>query len=88
MISRTTEHLGLHKPWAAILQFLLCFSHVDRPNIDIVTIDCMPASRNQLKIYFCTDIASYARMEYFLTLGGVLATQDSNAGLQCNSHLG
>ncbi|KAJ7359179.1 aromatic prenyltransferase [Mycena albidolilacea] len=82
MISRTTERLGLHKPWAAILQFLSRFSPADRPNIDIVAIDCVPASRNRLKIYFRTDIASYAQMEYFLTLGGVLATQDIGAGLR------
>ncbi|KAJ7185512.1 tryptophan dimethylallyltransferase-domain-containing protein [Mycena filopes] len=80
MMKRATDRMGLDKPWAKISQFLSRFLPGDRPPIDIVAIDCIPETRNRLKIYFRTDLASYAQMECFLTLGGVLT--DVDAGLR------
>ncbi|KAF8190354.1 aromatic prenyltransferase [Mycena galopus ATCC 62051] len=82
MIKRTTNRMGLDKPWAIILQFLSHFPPECRPKIDIVAIDCAPAAKNRLKIYFRTDLVSYAQMEDFLTLGGMLSMTDVSAGLR------
>ncbi|KAJ7262364.1 tryptophan dimethylallyltransferase-domain-containing protein [Mycena rebaudengoi] len=70
LMERLTFRLGLEKSWAKISDFLSRFLPGDCPKIEIVAIDCVPGSRNRLKIYFRTDILSYAHMEYFLTLGG------------------
>ncbi|KAJ7730977.1 tryptophan dimethylallyltransferase-domain-containing protein [Mycena maculata] len=79
MMKQVTDRLGLGKPWAKISQFLSRFLPGDRPEIEIVAIDCVSASENRLKIYFRTHILSYRHMEYFLTLGGALS--DVAAGL-------
>jgi len=86
MIKRTTDRMGLSKPWATILQFLFRFPPGDSPEIEIVAIDCVPAAKNRLKIYFRTDLGSYAQMEHFLTLGGMLPAADVSTGL-CNAQL-
>ncbi|KAJ6584488.1 aromatic prenyltransferase, partial [Mycena capillaripes] len=82
MMLRTTTRLGLDKPWAKISQFLSRFLPGDRPEIDIVAIDCIPGAKNRFKIYFRVDLVSYAQIEYFLTLGGMVSTADIYAGLR------
>ncbi|KAJ7480134.1 tryptophan dimethylallyltransferase-domain-containing protein [Mycena galericulata] len=68
-------------PWAKISEFLSRFLPGDRPEIEIVAIDCVPGSQNRLKIYFRTDLMSDSHMEYFLTLGGTLSAADLSGGL-------
>ncbi|KAJ7748542.1 tryptophan dimethylallyltransferase-domain-containing protein [Mycena maculata] len=82
MVKKVTDRLGLERPWAKVGNFLSLFPSGDRPAIKIVAIDCVPGSRNRLKIYFRINILSYSHMEYFLTLGGVLSTADLSASFQ------
>ena len=79
-MTRVTSRLGLEKPWAKITHFLSRFLPGDRPEVEIVAVDCVPGAKNRLKIYFRTDILSYSHMEYFLTLAGALSS-DVSAGL-------
>ncbi|KAF7329012.1 Pyr-redox-2 domain-containing protein [Mycena venus] len=82
MLTRTTSRLGLEKPWQKIEHFLSRFLPGDRPEIDIVAVDCVPGAKNRLKIYIRTDILSYSHLECFLTLGGTLPSADVSAGLR------
>ncbi len=81
MMAKTTARLGVDKPWARITDFLSRFLPGDRPEIEIVAVDCVPSAQNRLKIYFRTNLLSYAHMEYFLTLGGTLSSTELSAGL-------
>lgn len=81
MLTHVTSRLGLEKPWAKIMHFLSRFVPGDRPSIEIVAVDCVPSAQNRLKIYFRTDILSYAHMEFFLSLGGTLSSTDVSTGL-------
>jgi DMATS type aromatic prenyltransferase len=83
MMKRTTDRIGLGKPWSKVSQFLSsCFLLGERPEIDIVAIDCVPGAENRLKIYFRADLVSYAQMENLITLGGMLSTADVSEGLR------
>ncbi|KAF7371294.1 Tryptophan dimethylallyl transferase variant 1 [Mycena sanguinolenta] len=81
MLTLITTQMGLEKPWAEITRFLSRFVSNDRPEIEIVAVDCVPSIKNRLKIYFRTHLLSHAHMEHFLTLGGALSSSDVSVGL-------
>ncbi|KAJ7779889.1 tryptophan dimethylallyltransferase-domain-containing protein [Mycena metata] len=81
MLAQLAPRLGLESPWTKITHFLSGFPAGDRPEIEIVAVDCVPGAQNRLKIYFRTDLVSYAQLEYFLTLGDALPSADVSAGL-------
>ncbi|KAJ7640162.1 aromatic prenyltransferase [Mycena rosella] len=82
LLQRMTYRMDLVTPWEKISCFLARFLPGDRPEIEIVAVDCVPCAQNRLKIYFRTDILSYTHMKYFLTLGRSLsATGLRNAQL-------
>ncbi|KAJ6471943.1 tryptophan dimethylallyltransferase-domain-containing protein [Mycena sanguinolenta] len=80
MLTLATTGMGLEKPWMEVIRFLSRFALNDRPEIEIVAVDCVPGAKNRLKIYFRTHLLSYAHMEDFLTLGGALS--DVSVGLR------
>ncbi|KAJ7033904.1 tryptophan dimethylallyltransferase-domain-containing protein [Mycena alexandri] len=82
MLAQLAPRLGLETPWTKITQFLSRFPPGVRPEIEIVAVDCVPGVQNRLKIYFRTDLVSYAQLEYFITLGGALPSADVAAGLE------
>ncbi|KAF7371204.1 Pyr-redox-2 domain-containing protein [Mycena sanguinolenta] len=82
MLMLSTARMGLKKPWAEITRFLSHFVSNDRPEIEIVAVDCVPGAKNRLKIYFRTHLLSYAHMENLLTLGGALCSSDVSVGLR------
>ncbi|KAF9468247.1 aromatic prenyltransferase [Collybia nuda] len=60
---------GLQQAWGLLLEFFRSLPQNLAPSIEIVAVDCVPSSKNRLKVYVRTPLTTLSAVKQFMTLG-------------------